>query len=82
MRKIEYKISVFRELRRLDRPVAKRIIEKIEQELTSDDFRPIPLTGPFEGLYKLRVGDYRVIYSFSAASIAILRIAHRRDVYR
>jgi mRNA interferase RelE/StbE len=82
LRKIEYKDSVFRELRRLDRPVAKRIIDKIEQELTSDDFRPIPLTGPFEGLYKLRVGDYRVIYAFSSASVSILRIAHRREAYR
>jgi mRNA interferase RelE/StbE len=82
LRTIEYKDSVFRELRRLDRQVARRIIEKIEHELTSDEFQPIPLTGPFEGLYKLRVGDYRVIYAFSAASVAILRIAHRREVYR
>jgi mRNA interferase RelE/StbE len=82
LRKIEYKASVFRELRRLDRPVANRIIEKIEQELTSHDVRPIPLTGPFEGLYKLRVGDYRVIYALSSASVSILRIAHRREVYR
>jgi len=82
LRKIEYKASVFRELRRLDRQIATRIIEKIEQELTADDLRPIALTGPFEGLYKLRVGDYRVIYSLSASSVAILRIAHRREVYR
>jgi mRNA interferase RelE/StbE len=82
LRKVEYKASVFRELRRLDRHVAKRIIEKIEQELTSDELRPTPLSGPFDGLYKLRVGDYRVIYALSEASVAILRVAHRREVYR
>jgi mRNA interferase RelE/StbE len=82
LRKIEYKASVFRELRRLDRQVAKRVIEKIEQELTSDELRATPLSGPFDGLYKLRVGDYRVIYALSAASVAILRVAHRREVYR
>jgi len=33
-------------------------------------------------LYKLRVGDYRVIYAMSADSVLIVRIAHRREVYR
>lgn len=82
MRKIEYKASVARDLRRLDRRVATRILDKIEQELTSDDLRPIPLSGSFEGLYKLRVGDYRVIYGLSTDSVAVIRIAHRREVYR
>ena len=51
MRKIEYKSSVDRDLRRLDRHVATRIIDKIEQELPSADLRPVPLSGPFDGLY-------------------------------
>ncbi|HXH94148.1 MAG TPA: type II toxin-antitoxin system RelE/ParE family toxin [Thermoanaerobaculia bacterium] len=82
MRKIEYKASVDRDLRRLDRQVATRIIDKIEQELTSADLRPNPLAGPFEGLYKFRVGDYRVIYSLSADIVLVVRVAHRREVYR
>lgn len=82
MRKIEYKASVARDLRRLDRRVAARVLDKIEQELTSDALRPIPLSGSFEGLYKLRVGDYRVIYSLSVDSVSVVRIAHRREVYR
>ena len=82
MRRIEYKESVYRELRRLDRQAATRIIDKIERELVSSDLRPVPLSGSFEGLYKLRVGDYRVIYAISADSVLIVRIAHRREVYR
>jgi len=82
LRKIEYKASVDRDLRRLDRQVATRIIDKIEQELTSADLRPNPLAGPFEGLYKFRVGDYRVIYSLSADIVLVVRVAHRREVYR
>jgi len=82
LRKIEYKASVGRELRRLDRRAAIRILDKIEQELTSDHLKPIPLSGSFDGLYKLRVGDYRVIYALSADSVSVLRIAHRREVYR
>lgn len=82
MRKIEYKDSVRREQRRIDRIVAKRILAKIEQELTADDLVPEPLHGPYGGLYKLRVGDYRVIYTFSANAILVVHIVHRSDAYR
>lgn len=82
MRKIKYKASVGRELRRLDRQVAVRIVDRIERDLASPDLRPLPLSGPFEVLFKLRVGDYRVIYALSEDSVQIIRIAHRGDVYR
>jgi mRNA interferase RelE/StbE len=82
LRRIDYKDSVRREQRRLDRAVAKRVLDGIEQELASDDLVPIPLHGPYSGLYKLRVGDYRVIYALSADAVLVLHIAHRRDIYR
>jgi len=40
--------SVNHDLRRLDRRVASRIIDKIEEELASADFRPVPLSGAFK----------------------------------
>jgi mRNA interferase RelE/StbE len=82
LRRIEYKDSVRREQRRIDRVVARRIIAKVEQELTSDDLVPEPLHGPYSGLYKLRVGDYRVIYTFAADAILVVHIIHRSDAYR
>jgi mRNA interferase RelE/StbE len=82
LRKIEYKSSVDRDLRRLDRQVASRVIDKVEEALGAADLRPVPLSGPFEGLYKLRVGDYRVIYTLAAERVLVVRIAHRREVYR
>jgi mRNA interferase RelE/StbE len=82
LRRIEYKDSVRRELRRIDRLVAKRIVAKVEQELTADDLAPAPLHGPYSGLYKLRVGDYRVIYTFVADAILVVHIIHRSDAYR
>jgi mRNA interferase RelE/StbE len=82
LRKIEYKASVHHDLRRLDRRVASRIIDKIEEELASADFRPVPLSGELKGLYKLRVGDYRVIYALSADRVHVLEIGHRSDIYR
>ncbi|MHB8203304.1 MAG: type II toxin-antitoxin system RelE family toxin [Desulfomonilaceae bacterium] len=43
----------------------------------------IPLTG-LDGLYRLRVGDYRIIYRVldSDLSVLIVKIGHRKDVYR
>ena len=42
------------------------------------------LTGEFEGLFKLRVGDYRVIYELihSEQMIIVHVIGHRREIYR
>jgi mRNA-degrading endonuclease RelE of RelBE toxin-antitoxin system len=33
-------------------------------------------------LYRVRVGDYRIIYSISDSSVLVLKIGHRSDVYR
>lgn len=48
-----------------------------------DEISPQPLTADLSGFFKLRVGDYRVIYEFSREEkiIFIDRIGHRREVY-
>ncbi|WP_230400971.1 type II toxin-antitoxin system RelE/ParE family toxin [Microcystis aeruginosa] len=42
---------------------------------------PLPLTREWSGFYKLRVGDYRVIYEFDRESRIIIRVGHRSEVY-
>ena len=71
-------------LRRLDRRVAERVLKKIKWLATN--FETIPhetLSGEFKGLFKLRIGDYRVVYSCSRVEhrITIHLIDHRREVY-
>ncbi len=39
------------------------------------------LRGEFKGLFKLRIGDYRVIYTLIGADVLVLRIRHRSKVY-
>jgi len=75
--KIEYKSSVFRELKHLD----KRIAREIRESLSLDPSCGEPLTGQFKGMLKLRVGDYRIIYSKTKDGVLILRIGHRSIVY-
>ena len=49
-----------------------------------DEVKPEPLTGDLAGLYKLRVGNYRVIYErvHDERTIVIHAIGHRREIYR
>ncbi|MEA5533051.1 type II toxin-antitoxin system RelE family toxin [Crocosphaera sp. XPORK-15E] len=39
------------------------------------------LSANLSGLFKLRIGDYRVIYSFDDDFITIHQVGHRRDIY-
>jgi addiction module RelE/StbE family toxin len=79
---IKYKKSVERDLKRLNQKDAKRILDKIEDELSEGaDVHPV-LKGEFAGLRKLQVGDYRVIYAIIENDCLILRIGHRREIYR
>jgi mRNA interferase RelE/StbE len=74
-----------RELVRLDKPIGRRIVERINWLAANlDDIQPEALTGDLSGLYKLRVGDYRVLYEILHGEriVIIHGIGHRREVYR
>lgn len=77
---IQYKRSVVKDLRNLDKVEAKRVIDKLEKELKTDPDAGEQLKGKFAGLLRLRVGDYRVIYARTKDGVLVLLIAHRKDV--
>jgi len=79
---IVYKKSVYRDLKKLAKPEAKRILEHIENDLIRQPEANPVLKGQFAGLRKSRVGDYRVIYALMGLDILILRIGNRKDVYK
>ena len=79
---ITYKQSVERDLRRIDRSRLKRLVGVLESKLSEDPHIGKALSGEFEGLYRIRIGDYRVVYSIMSKTVLVLRIAHRKDVYR
>jgi mRNA interferase RelE/StbE len=80
--RIDYKESVFRDLKRIGMPEAKRIINKLEKILREDPGKGERLKGKFQGLLKLKVGDYRVIYTKTREGVLILRIGHRKHIFR
>ena len=80
--KIVYKKSVARDLSRLDKTEARRILNRLEKDLAEKaDLYPA-LKGKFAGLRKYRIGEYRVIYAIIASDVQVLRIGHRRDIYK
>lgn len=73
------------DLEKLDRQVQKRVVEKLKWLVKNFDYlTPIPLEEPLRGFFKLRVGDWRVIYDFdgNANLITIYSIDNRDTVYK
>lgn len=78
---ILYKASVGSDVEQLTPREASRVVTKLEETLRGEGHKGEVLSGKFRGLYKLRVGDYRVIYSKTERGYLVLKIGHRRDVY-
>jgi len=80
--KVAFKKSVSRDLKKISKDQAERIIKKIEETLPEKADTFPPLRGRFAGLRRFRIGDYRVIYIIIEETVLILRISHRRESYR
>lgn len=81
---IGFKRASFTQLLRLDRKIAESIIQKLLQLARSvETVQHYALTGQWKGCFKLRVGDYRVIYSLEAAEklIVVEALGHRGEIY-
>ena len=79
---VVFKKSVHRDLKRLSRPEAKRVLDLIDADLIKKPEANPVLKGQFAGLRKYRIGDYRVIYALIGSGILILRIGDRKDIYK
>jgi mRNA interferase RelE/StbE len=82
--RIEWKASAVKELRALPKTVVARIVTAVES-LANHPFPSgvIKLAGS-DHVYRIRIGDYRVVYTVESAVllIEIVRVRHRRDAYR
>lgn len=79
---ISYKSSVKRDLKRLNKADAARVLDQLERDLGINPLEYPTLKGEFAGLRKYRVGDYRVIFAILDGEVLVLRIGNRKDVYR
>ena len=85
MYQIRIQDSAAGELAQLDRQVARRVVKRIRWVAANvETIKPEALSGDLAGLYKLRVGDYRVVYEILHAEqmIVVHLLGHRREIYR
>ncbi len=80
--KVTFKKSVSKDLKKIAKTDVIKILEKIESDLPSKADNLPSLQGQFAGLKKYRVGNYRIIFTIINNTILILRIQHRKDVYK
>ena len=85
--KIEYAESVQKDVRKMDAQQRKRIREFLENKVANlEDPRMLgkALTGSFSGLWRYRIGSYRIITHIEDRDVRILvvKMAHRKEVYR
>ena len=86
--RVEFEDAALKELAKLDKPVARRILAFLRERVAVlDDPRSVgeALKGSKLGeFWKYRVGDYRVIAHIEdgALRILVLKVGNRREVYR
>ena len=83
--KVEISDAAKRDIRRLDKPVARRVLTRLSWYADNiSDLIPIPMQGRWAGFFKLRIGDYRVLYEIIEEEnlIFVIQVGHRREIYR
>ena len=84
--RVELRPAAARELRKLDRPARDRIAKVLA--LLAEDPRPpaakMLVSDDLPRLWRVRTGDYRVIYSIDDQTVLVLvvNVRHRREAYR
>ena len=80
---VDIKLSARRELEKLSDQLVARLVPKIETLATTPRPSGCRKLRGYKDLWRIRVGDYRVVYIIDEhrKAVSVTRIAHRRDVY-
>ncbi len=84
---VDFEPRALGELKKLDRLAQKRVVSFLQERMLGEgDPRQYGkiLTGDKAGLWRYRIGDYRIVcqLDYDAQAVLVLRVAHRKDVYR
>lgn len=80
---IEWTKDAIKDIEKLDRQIVTRILKKVNRlSVNFERIIPEPLLGEFKGTFKLRIGDWRVIYTIEGNTVVIQFVGHRREIYK
>ncbi|MDR2464448.1 MAG: type II toxin-antitoxin system RelE/ParE family toxin [Holosporales bacterium] len=82
--KIEYLEEVFPQLAKIPKNIRQAIVRAIDERLTVEPYRFKPLAYQWKGFFRMRVGDYRVVYKIyeDTVTVLIVKIDSRDSVYK
>ena len=71
-----------RDIDKLDLAVKRRLKTALERLALAPFVHSERLRNPALGSFRMRTGDYRVVFDIEGNDIVILRVGHRREIYR
>ena len=80
--RLVYTHRAIRDIDALDRSIKQRIGKTLVRYESDPLQRAEPLKQSELGSHRFRIGDYRVVFDIEGDEIVILRVGHRRDIYR
>jgi len=80
--RIEWLDEARADVRVLDKATAMRIFEGILHFAHTGGGKVMPLHGDMAGSYRLRLSDYRVLFTLEGDAMRIFGVRHRSDAYR
>ena len=80
--RLVYTLKAVKDLGKLDPAVRDRIGKTLLRYKEDPLKYARKLTDPKLGGYRFRIGDYRVIFDIEGDEIVVLRVGHRKEIYR
>jgi mRNA interferase RelE/StbE len=77
---VQFKPKAVKDIERLPPRIQERVLSRVE-EMRTDLSGDVKRLTKFTPEYRLRVGDYRVLFEIEDETIIIYRVRHRREVY-
>lgn len=82
--KILFAKSAAKDYKDLNEPIKSQINEALNklEQFGTDAPNIKPLTGDFKGYFRIRSGDYRIVFFLGKEAITIISVLHRKEVYK
>jgi len=82
MYKIIFTQRAINDLKHIDRGTQHRIAIKLKEYAKAPLRYAQKLVSPKIGMYRFRIGDYRIIFDLDEDNVVVLRIGHRKNIYK